>query len=99
MLTEYNGFKLGDRVYWDGDGFTENVDHGTISKVGEEVFFEDECGWNVWVKWDSNELCEHILVKSIQHERSFRQNNLLTDEQEAVMLLLSLGYTVTKNQK
>lgn len=99
MFTEYNGFKLGDRVYCDGDGLPEGVDHGSISKVDGEVFFEDECGWNVWVKWDSDEMYEHILVKLIQHEWSSRQNNLLTNEQEAVMLLLSLGYTVTKNHK
>lgn len=99
MLTEYNGFKLGDRVYWDGDGFTGSVDHGTISKVGGEVFFEDERGWNVWVKWDSDGKYEYIPTRSIQYEWSSRKSNLLTNEQEAAMLLLSLGYTVNKNQK
>lgn len=98
MLTEYNGFKLGDRVYWPGGEGFGIADLGTISKVDDEVFFEDECGWNVWVKWDFDGEYNHIDVNSIQHKHP-KQNNPLTNEQEAAMFLISLGYTVSKNQK
>lgn len=95
MLTEYNGFKLGDRVCWDG-GLLVGMDSGVISTNNGEAFFENEWGWNVWVKWDSDGEHNYINVNSIQHKHP-KQNNHLTNEQEAVMLLLSLGYTVSKN--
>lgn len=101
MLTEYNGFKLGDRVHWPGDNSSYyESDSGTISTHNGEVFFEcnEGGGGKVWVKWDSNGAYQYISVESIQHEQP-KQSNILTNEQEAVMLLLSLGYTVSKNQK
>lgn len=96
MLTEYNGFKLGDRVYWPGGEYA-GEDRGTIVCYFNEIFSTNDCNETfVWVEWDSNKRVQKISVDKIQREY---QNNLLTNEQEAVMLLLSLGYTVSKNQK
>lgn len=94
MLTTYNGFKLGDRVYYAMDN-----DYGVISINREEVFFEDtfyEKEMHVWVKWESNGHILHIPIKDII---KVGESQEYQEEQKAVALLLSLGYTLSKITK
>ena len=94
MLTTYNEFKLGDRVYWYND---ESQDSGTIvEKGGEVLFLSGEGDVRVHVKFDFDEEIFSVSTKQIikAGETSSEQ-----EEQKAVALLLSLGYTLSKNSK
>lgn len=81
----YDGMK----VYWKGTNWG-GPDTGVIKigYVGRSAAGENE----VWVKWDSDGEILKIDVEELTavHEQS-------TEEQQAVMLLLSLGYTISKN--
>lgn len=86
----------GVRVYWPGNSWSD-PDSGTITMYDENV---PDSFWSgtdsVWVRWDSDDDLAHIHLDLISLEA---ERNPATNEAEAVMLLLSLGYTITKNVK
>lgn len=94
MLTTYNEFKLGDRVYWHYEDFS---DYGSIVEDNGKVFFLSEEGdIRVNVKWDSDKSIASADIKNITKVISPVTTE---EEQKAITLLLSLGYTISKNPK
>ena len=91
--------KAGVRVYWPGDGIAP-ADTGTIIEcnVGnpEDVYsiWSVYDGDNVWVEWSDGDVL-HIGFDELMLETDRPSNNV----EQAVMLLLSLGYTITGPQK
>jgi len=81
-------FVKGDRVVFAGSEFAD-ADTGIVTSVDGSIY--KSFGY-VWVKWDSNGAIQYISTDDIELESVKTQ-----DEQQAVMLLLSLGYTITKN--
>lgn len=80
-------FKEGDVVELPKqDGYAR--DTGVVVAVDGSIY--NRLG-NIWVKWDSDGRVLHANPVHLS-----LVGNRGTEEQEAVMLLLSLGYTVSK---
>lgn len=88
--------KDGMRVYWDGGDYL-SPDSGTVLLNYKDRY---ELPYNsVWVKWDSDGEILHAKVEDLSAESIGEATETAKEtekEQEAVMLLLSLGYTVSK---
>lgn len=87
--------KEGVRVYWDGRPETA-PDTGTIVPLDGSVWNDCKTG-NVWVQWDSDGKVLHIDYKVLDLEQPKEPPQELTEEQ-AVVFLLSKGYTVSKGK-
>ena len=79
--------EAGMRVYFVED----EKDTGTVVEYNGSTFSSDG---DVWVKWDNSGEVLNAPPGFLTPTEEFKQS-----EQEAVMLLLSLGYTITKNAK
>lgn len=84
-------FQKGDRVHWDGN-------HDNDSDTGVVVEYDFEYDWKVWVKWDSDGQVLFIKESAITLIDRKPEPEVMTEE-TAVMFLLSLGYTITKDPK
>lgn len=82
--------KEGVRVYWKGGEYNP-PDSGIIISKNDSIWYSDSL-INIWVKWDSNNTMQWIDYESLDLEDPSEQ---ITEEQ-AVMFLLSKGYTVSK---
>lgn len=78
-------FKEGDRVVYNYDG---DKDSGVVVQCYGSAYYRTN---NVWVEWDSD---ERVLPANAAYLTLVCNHGI--KEQEAVMLLLSLGYTVSK---
>lgn len=78
-------FKEGDRVFYNNNG---DKDCGVVVAVDGSIY--NRLG-KIWVKWSSD---ERVLPANAAYLTLVCNHGI--KEQEAVMLLLSLGYTVSK---
>ena len=79
-------WKVGDRVQYLGSAMNAS-DTGTVTKI------EDG---EVWAKWDSDGAEMHFDPSQTNFVKESSKDVEITQEHQAVMLLLSLGYTLTK---
>jgi len=87
-------FKVGDRVYWEGNQYISE-DYGIVVEYEGNHYIKNEYGVDsVWVKWDSDNDVQYCEEDKL--EFSYASVGSVSSEQEAVMLLLSLGYTLSK---
>jgi len=80
-------FKAGDRIILCEH---QGNDSGEVVEFDGSIYSNDG---GIWVKWDSDGKTLYIDEESIEFEEGLTNDK----EQEAVMLLLNLGYTVSKN--
>lgn len=79
-----------DRVFFNGGSFTE-PDTGVVVSVEGSIYTSEG---EVWVKWDSDGKVLFIDEGAIR----LQPNDIkVLNEQQAVTLLLSLGYTISKD--
>jgi hypothetical protein len=83
-------FKEGDRVLYGIGGLCE--ESGTVVEQDGSIY--NKIGY-IWVRWDSDGKVLNTSEDSLELEK---YDPIDMNEQEAVMLLLSLGYTVSKNK-
>ena len=81
-------FKAGDRVLYGINGLCK--ESGTVVERDGSIYTKN--GY-IWVKWDFDGKVLNTSEDSLELEK---YGPLDMNEQEAVMLLLSLGYTVSK---
>lgn len=79
-------WKVGDRVRYLGNAMNA-PDTGTVKNI------EDG---EVWAEWDSDGAELYFNPSEKCFVRDSSEDVEITQEQQAVMLLLSLGYTITK---
>lgn len=80
-------WKIGDRVEFSGNSACP-ADVGTVTSVCEDG--------EVWATWDSDGESNHFEANNTRFTKISSAKESETEEQKAVMLLLSLGYTITK---
>jgi hypothetical protein len=84
--------KEGVRVYWD-----KGQELGTIVTEDGSIFplYEQD---SVWVEWDDNKEVLHINYESLTVLDSSQENKVELTEEQAVMFLMSKGYTISKGK-
>ena len=78
-------WKVGDRVMYK---YKNEVDTGTVDRIDEDGL--------VWARWDSDGLCASFRPSDPGFTKMNSEPTDESAETKAVVLLLSLGYTLKK---